>query len=81
MQAITVRKLAPTDRSGARLIAKAQAGRITVPWDHALGYERNHVEAARQYVMKFGWSGAYSWGVLPDGVTFVFVFAETRETL
>lgn len=70
MQAIRTRTKGPTDHNGQRVIATAEAGRITVPWDHSLDHYNNHLHAARALADKLDWRmPQYSWrgGMLPDG--------------
>lgn len=74
-QAIVTKYLGPTNHRGSRILVKAQAGRMTVPWDHALDSDDNHTAAAYQYAKAKGWIGqeahAQRWalagGGLPDG--------------
>jgi hypothetical protein len=40
-QAIVTKFLGPTDHRGSRIKATAEAGSITVSWDHGLGVEEN----------------------------------------
>jgi hypothetical protein len=73
MQAIETKYLGPTNVRGARIVARAQAGRITVPYDHALNFDENHIEAARIYAKRKGWIGSWYSGGAVDGATFVHV--------
>ncbi len=77
-QAIVVSYHGPTNHNGARLIAKCDAGRITVHWDHGRDRGENYRAAASALCKKLG--GAPSWdprrmvgGWIPDGRC-VFVF-------
>lgn len=72
-QAITTKYLGPTNHRGARVKATAQAGSVTVPWDHALGPQENHAEAAKALVAKYGWPRDVPWygGATDDGYAFV----------
>jgi hypothetical protein len=54
-QAIVTKFLGPTYTQGGRVKASADAGSITVPWDHALGVEDNHRAAAIALARKLGW--------------------------
>ncbi len=65
-QAITTKYLGPTDYRGARVKAQAQAGAVTVNWDHALNPEANHRAAAMALASKYGWTGQWVVGALPD---------------
>lgn len=67
MQAIQTKYHGPTDTKGSKITARAEAGRVTVPYDHALNGQENHREAARALVAKLGWTGSYHGGALPDG--------------
>jgi hypothetical protein len=73
MQAIQTKFIGPTNRLGARVSAKAQAGRIIVPWDHHLSPDNNHKVAAVMFAQKFEWKGELVGGGLPDG-SMVWVF-------
>ncbi len=54
-QAIVTRYLSATDHKGSRVKAIADAGSVTLPWDHALNAERNMHAAAYALAMKFNW--------------------------
>lgn len=82
MQAIIVKYHGPTDTKGARMSARCDAGRVTVPWDHALSIGDNARAACLALLSKIGWRGAYHGGSLPDGSwAFVCVDACTRDRL
>lgn len=71
-QAIQTKYLGLTDMRGSRCKAWAQAGSITINWNHALNSEQNHIAAAQALARKLGWTGAWSGGGLPDaGYAFV----------
>lgn len=72
-QAIVTKYLGPTNHRGSRVKATAQAGSITVSWDHALSVEDNHKAAARALVTRWGWDGDWHGGATPDGGGYVFV--------
>lgn len=72
-QAIATKFLGPTNHHGARIKASAEAGSVTVPWDHSLSTEQNHVAAAKAFAAKWEWTGAWAGGALPDGRGFAFV--------
>jgi hypothetical protein len=79
MQAITTTYHGPTNTRGSRITAKADAGRITVSWNHALDAEANHVAAAAALQEKLGWGEEYGrmvQGWLPgnSGPAYAFVF-------
>jgi hypothetical protein len=65
-QAIVTKYLGPTNFRGSRVVAKAYAGRVVIPWDDALGQDENHEMAARALCLKFGWFGRLVGGGLPD---------------
>lgn len=67
LQAITTTFLGPTPARPARIIAKAQAGRVILPWDHGLDVWENHQRAAKAFVEKFGWFGVWATGANYDG--------------
>lgn len=72
-QAIVTRYAGPTNHRGSRIIVTSQAGRMTVPWDHALNADRNHAAACEAYAAKQGWDGMWSGAVLPDGRGYAWV--------
>jgi len=55
MQAIQTKYMGPTNTRGSRIKATAEAGSITVGYDHALSSEGNHNAAARALCEKLGW--------------------------
>ena len=55
MQAITTRYIGPTLTKGPRIIARCDAGSITIPFDHSS--DCAHTEAARQLVIKISGYG------------------------
>lgn len=71
-QAIVTKYLPPTDHHGSRVVATAQAGRATIPWDYALDPAGNHEAAAQAFRDVKGWTGDWIGGALPDG-RYVFV--------
>lgn len=73
MQAIETEFKGPTNHHGARIVARAQAGRITVPWDYALSVEENHDAAARAFAAKWGWYGTWIRGARADDKGNVYV--------
>lgn len=83
MQAIETKYMGPTNARGGRVKATAQAGTVTIPWDHALDSEGNHAKAAATLMTKLGWDGP-SYGSLQGGANakgdgYVFVFCQTRK--
>lgn len=55
MQVITTTFKGPTNCRGARIIAKCDAGTITVPYDYSDGHEDNHKAAAMQLAEQLDW--------------------------
>lgn len=75
-QAIVTKYLGPTNTRPARVKATAQAGSVTVSWDHAFSVDGNHGTAARALCTKFGWRGRLCGGGMPDGTGNCYVFCE-----
>ena len=77
-QAVATQFHGPTNHRGARVIAKAEAGRMTHNWDYALGIGGNHRAAAQKLVEKFGWGWGDHWagGGLPGSG---FAFVDSRD--
>lgn len=73
-QAIVTKYHGPSNSRGSRVTAKAQAGSVTVSWDHALNSDANHAKAAEALAEKYGWSGTLAGGALPSGDGYCFVF-------
>jgi len=74
MQAIMTTYKGPTDHKGSRIIARCQARRVTVPWNHALDIEDNHRAAAETLASLMGWCDPIRSGALPDGHSYAHVF-------
>lgn len=88
-QAIVTKYFGPTNHRGARVKASAQAGSLTIPWDHALNSDQNHENAAVALAKKYGWLNPRTYdggtflprlhgGGMPDGRGNVFVLIEER---
>jgi len=75
LQAIVTKFIGPTNTKGARIRVSAAAGRMFVNWDHALGVDGNHKAAAQALAAKFGWSGNWYGGSLPDDTGNAYVCA------
>lgn len=71
LQAITTKYIGPTNTRGARIVAKAQAGRLVVPYDHSLEVSANHAAAARAFAQKWDWDGTWVGGGTDEGACFV----------
>lgn len=78
MQSIETKYLGATDYKPSRIIARAQAGRVIVLWDHSLDQEANHDAAAKVLCKKFGWTGYVVSGGKADGKGNVYVFVARR---
>lgn len=76
-QAITTKFINPTDTKGSRVKAKAFAGSLTLPWDHALNPDGNHAAAAQALATKMKWNGLWIGGGMPDQTGNVYVLAPT----
>lgn len=76
-QAIVTTYLGPTRAKGPRIKATADAGSVTVAWDHALGGDENHRVAALALAERLGWQ-RYTWvgGTLPGRAAYAFVAQE-----
>lgn len=79
MQAIRTKYRGPTDRTGSRIVASSQAGRVIMPYAHELNLAGNHRAAAEKLANKFGWltpGWELAGGGLPDGsVAHVLTYA------
>jgi hypothetical protein len=73
MQAIATKFIAPTTHRRARVKATANAGSLTVPWNHALDVEQNHRAAAAALAQRLGWHGAWAGGSAPGACGNVYV--------
>ena len=78
-QAITTKFLGPTNFRGARIVAKAQAGRRTVAWDDALDAQANHARAAEMLAKHYGWTGPWAGGASHDDTGYHFVSVVSGE--
>lgn len=85
-QAIVTKHLGPTNVRGSRVKATAEAGSVTLSWDHSLNSEANHRKAAEALCTKFKWTGDYygdlHCGGMPNkigGGGYVFVFADAER--
>ena len=72
-QSISTKYLGPTNFRGARIKASAEAGAMTVSWDHSLDVDENHAKAAKAFADKWGWGGEWIGGASPDRRGYVFV--------
>lgn len=69
----------PANVRGSRVEAVAEAGSITLSWDHSLNVDENHRKAAEALAAKFNWVGPYYGeligGCLPKSSGYAFVFS------
>ena len=77
-QAIQTRYISPTDYRGSRVKATAEAGSVTLSWDHALNATDNHRIAAETLAKKYGWisNGARLVGGCISGPGFVWTVVD-----
>ena len=74
--AITTRYCGASNHRQARVIASTHPGRrvsIQVPWDHALGVDQNHAQAARKLALQMEWHGRWFGGSTERATVFVRV--------
>ena len=79
-QAIQTKYFGPSNVRGARVKAIADAGSITLHWNHALGVEGNHAaaRAARFACANSTWDGRWVGGGMKDhGYCFVLAGDES----
>jgi len=62
MQAIQTKTIAATTHKSSRITAKCEAGTLTMPYDHAIGWFENHATAAALLIEKLGWTHQYTGG-------------------
>jgi hypothetical protein len=72
-QAIVTKFHGPTNHRAARVKATADAGSVTLAWDHRLNVEDNHRAAALALASRYGWPTDMIGGGLP-GSGYVFVY-------
>ena len=75
MQAIVTKYLPPTNHRGARVKVIASTRAVTIPWDYALDVPENHASAVRIVINRWGWSGHWAGGELPNATGYAFVLA------
>jgi hypothetical protein len=74
-QAILTRYLGPTNKLGARVVAKTEGKRIVLFWDYTLDGEGNYHRAAKLLAGHLGWTGRLVGGSLP-GCQHAFVILD-----
>jgi hypothetical protein len=62
MQAIKTRYHGPSNTRGSRIVAKCEAGSLTMPFDCSLNHQGNHAKAAQLLIKQLGWSGMFIGG-------------------
>jgi hypothetical protein len=77
-QAIVTKFLPCTNFRESRVKATAQAGSVTLSWDHGLNSDENHAAAAQALAQKYKWDGAYYAGGIPGHSGYAFVCVDTR---
>ena len=55
MQAIQTKYHGPMNGLGSRISATCDAGRVVVPYDHAMNLDDNHRAAADKLALSLGW--------------------------
>jgi hypothetical protein len=73
-QAIVTKYHAPTNKVGAKISARADAGKVILSWDHGIGPEGNHWKAAEALAKKFDWPTDKMVGGSLPGVPSGYVF-------
>jgi len=70
MQSILTKYIPATNMRGSRIKAytSGKAGSLTLPYDHALNANANHMHAAYELAKKLGWRGQFIEGDLGDKV-------------
>jgi len=68
MKAIVVKYHGPTNTRGSRLVASAEGVKsLSMPFDH--GDTCPEAAPAKALAIRYGWTGTYVAGKLPDGRT------------
>ncbi len=71
-QAIATKFLPCTNHRPSRVKATAEAGSVTLSWDHGLNANENHELACRTLANNWGWGGNWAGGAVASG-GYVFV--------
>jgi hypothetical protein len=83
-QAIITKWLGPTNFKPGRIKATADAGSLTMSWDHGLNADANHRKAAEALRNKLGWNtefyGTLEGGGLPGNTGCAFVFCRAPNS-
>lgn len=75
-QAIETKFYCPSNVKGSRYSASCDAGRVILDADHSLGFQENHIRAAKALASKLGWDGVWSGGATKGGYAFVQAAAD-----
>lgn len=67
MQAIITKYHGPTNTKGERITARADAGRVCIPYPYELSGEDVHKAAAEKLRERLGWHGTLAGGSIPGG--------------
>lgn len=69
---ITTRYFGPTNTRGAKIVAKCQAGRASIPYPHEARHEEVHILAVRALLqkLKLDWGPDFVIGTLDKGYVF-----------
>lgn len=69
---IRTRYIGPGNRVGARIVAKCQAGQISIPYPHEAKHEDAHILAVRALIRKLNldWGPEFAIGTLDPGYIF-----------
>lgn len=54
-QCIETYYIGPTNTRGSRIVARCDARKITIPWDHSLNTSQNHASACETLATMLGW--------------------------
>jgi hypothetical protein len=80
-QAIQTKYFGPTNTRGSRIVAQCAAKRVSVPYEHSMSAEENHLAAAYHLQVALGWVGErygeLRTGTLADG-SYVHVLVITE---
>jgi hypothetical protein len=79
-QAIETKWQGPTNTKGSRIVARCDARRLVVSWDHSLNVVENHRAAAEKLAASLGWQNddTRMVGGGLGGNGYVWVFADMR---
>ena len=79
MQAIKTKYVPASNTKPSRIKAIAEAGSVTLSWDSELNDDYNHIKAAKQLAVKYGWTGHYVGGSFIGEMYFVRAASEKAE--